>query len=132
MFTKTDLKKGHKKYYSKSKLLQYFSERTGLVALVDNEIVGYMITQQQTPKKFYVNSIHILKEFQGIGIGVNLLQTAIQKAKDLGYKKIWLDVMTKNKKTVDWYNAQGFVFHSKSIYKMGDTEAEIMIMYKVI
>ena len=56
--------------------------------MVDGEIIGYLIAQQQTEKnKFYINSVHILKDFQGIGIGKKLGDIATDKATDLGYKK---------------------------------------------
>lgn len=101
--------------------------------MLENEIVGYLIAQNQAEQnKFYINSVHVLKDFQEMGIGKKLLEAATQKAMELGYRKIWLDVMTENERTVKWYYNQSFTKHGRSTYQMGNTESEIMIMYKII
>ena len=100
---------------------------------MENEIVGYLVAQNQAEQnKFYINSIHVLKDFQKMGIGKKLLEAATKKAMELGYGKIWLDVMTENERTVKWYYNQNFIKHGRSTYQMGNNKSEILIMYKVI
>jgi ribosomal protein S18 acetylase RimI-like enzyme len=133
IFSFYDIEKSHKEYYNDQKLYEYFHERIGIIALNKNNTIGYLIAQEKKGQnKFYINSIHLLKKYHGYGIGKKLLYEARQKAAELNYDKIWLDVMTKNERTVKWYFEQKFVLYDTSSYKMGDSEVEIMILYKAI
>ena len=83
-------------------------------------------------KRFYISSLYILPDYQGFGIGKKLLKEAYLIAMQKQYDRIWLGVMTKNVKAVDWYKNIGFVFVEEDPFQMGKTEVMHLIGYKII
>jgi L-amino acid N-acyltransferase YncA len=63
-----------------------------LVAVIDKKIVGFIEAGSNTVEPFEydceVSEIFVKKEFQGLGIGLQLLVTASIKLKSNGYKQI--------------------------------------------
>ncbi len=83
-----------------------------LVALVDNKIVGSCSLRTNESrmrlKHIALLGITILKEYWGIGIGKNLLNSAIKRGKKTGITRFELTVRADNKKAIDLYNKLGF------------------------
>ena len=130
IFPIVDMEKYHKEYYSKKTLHKLFKDKIGFVGVSGDITVGYLIALEKSEiNQFYINSLYILPEFQGIGIGKQLLKIATQKAKLLGYNKIWLDVMAGNTKAIIWYKQQDFVFTENGTFRMGKTKTETVAGY---
>ncbi|STO30857.1 putative acetyltransferase YhhY [Fusobacterium necrogenes] len=83
-----------------------------LVALVDNKIVGSCSLRTNESrmrlKHIALLGITILKEYWGIGIGKNLLNSAIKRGKKTGITRFELTVRTDNKNAIALYNKLGF------------------------
>nr|WP_255804664.1 GNAT family N-acetyltransferase [Treponema denticola] len=56
----------------------------------------------------YISVIAVLKKYQKCGIGISLINRVINyfKNQDL---EIYLDVESKNKTAINWYNKRGFI-----------------------
>lgn len=64
--------------------------------------------------KFYLSG-----DSRGKGIGVLLLQVSINKAKELGYKQLYLETFPELAKAVDMYKKAGFRKIKKSLGNSG-------------
>ncbi|NHZ85717.1 MAG: GNAT family N-acetyltransferase [Planctomycetia bacterium] len=133
IFTEEEIVSTHKQYYSSDRLIKLLESKIGFVYTINDEPVAYLIAKKKDEKdRFYINSFYVLPEKQGSGIGKQILESVIKKAKPLGYKEIWLDVMAGNTKAIKWYEHQNFVFVGKGNFKMGNSETETMVGYKTI
>ncbi|WP_122034599.1 GNAT family N-acetyltransferase [Aliivibrio sp. EL58] len=79
-----------------------------LVAKKEKEIVGYLLQVPSSAIKgdAWVLSLAVAKKAQGIGLGKQLLETAIENAK--GYKRLLLTVCPKNTGAYALYQSYGF------------------------
>lgn len=106
---------------------------SSFVAEVKGHVVGYArgkINQDQN--RFYLESLYVLPEFQGKGIGAELLKMVEAKAKELQYLEIWLGVMVQNIPSLEWYKKLGFQFVEESPFQMGKTSVNHLIGFRVI
>lgn len=71
---------------------------------------------------FNVHDIAVLKDFRGKGIGKKLLMYVIEKARELGYCKVTLEVRDDNRNAKELYQSLGFK----------DTEPKMHFWTKVI
>ena len=133
IFTEEEIVGTHKQYYSSDRLIKLLESKIGFVYTINAEPVAYLIAKKKDKKnRFYINSFYVLPEKQGSGIGKQILKSVIKKAKSLGYNEIWLDVMTGNTKAIKWYKHQIFVFVGEGTFKMGNSEKETVVGYRVI
>ncbi len=103
------------------------------VAEVKGHIVGYTRGKfKPEEKKFFLESLYILPEFQGNGIGRVLLTMAEEKGKSKGFDKVWLGVMVQNTASLQWYKKLGFQFVEESPFAMGNTVVAHLIGYREI
>ncbi|WP_293448898.1 ribosomal protein S18-alanine N-acetyltransferase [Persephonella sp.] len=74
-----------------------------------------------------ITMIALKKEFQRKGIGTYLLDWFVNLSKEKGVKNIWLEVSSKNKKAIRFYENYGFIIEDirPSYYKDG-SDALIM------
>ena len=78
-----------------------------LVAEVENIIAGFAnFTPVNEQRQTELSAIYLLPEYQGKGIGSSLLNTGIEKLKDV--KEIHLDVEKENTIGTTFYKAKGF------------------------
>ncbi len=90
------------------------------VALVNNKIVGFVTyTGSRDEDLKYageIMAIYVLKAYQNQGIGKQLMRVAYQALSD--YKTVFLWVLSANKKTVTFYETEGFRFdgHVKKLH----------------
>jgi ribosomal protein S18 acetylase RimI-like enzyme len=123
------------KFYSKQSLIEILDDpfSKGIIAEFNSKPVGWMkLFEDQINKRFYISSLYILPDFQGFGIGKKLLNEAYGFAKQKHYNKVWLGVMTKNIKALEWYKNIGFVFIEEEPFQMGKTQVAHLIGYKII
>jgi ribosomal protein S18 acetylase RimI-like enzyme len=103
------------------------------VAEVKEYVVGYArgkVNHEQ--KRFYLESLYVLPEFQGKGIGTELLKIIEQKAKELHFNEVWLGVMVQNVPSLEWYKKLGFQFVEESPFQMGKTSVNHLIGFRII
>ncbi len=83
---------------------------TYYVAEVNNKVVGilhYKESQNDNYKDYgYLESIYVLRDYQGKGIGKDLFKIAIKGLIDMGYNKMYLECLQGND-TINFYKKYG-------------------------
>ncbi len=130
-----DLKSYFDEHYSVEALTELFNQEEvdGFVAELNNRLVGYeknKFSSEET--RYYVSSVYVLPECQGMGLGGRLLVLAERKALEYGLDRIWLGVMTQNTSALKWYRKKGFEFVEEFPFTMGRTTVPHLIGYKLI
>ncbi len=90
---------------------------TGLTQKGDNflawregRVIGHVVILPDFSKEDAEYLIFVSKESRGLGVGHMLTHTAIERARDLNLKIVWL--------TVDAYNFKGIKLYKKHDFKM--------------
>ena len=73
--------------------------------------------------KFYLS-----KEARGKGIGKLLLEKCLEKAQDLGYKKVYLESIPEFSKAVSIYEKQGFQYLQKPLGNSGNAGCDLWMI----
>lgn len=73
--------------------------------------------------KFYLS-----KNSRGKGTGKLLLEKCIEKAKDLGYKKVYLESIPEFSKAVSIYEKQGFQYLEKPLGNSGHSGCNLWML----
>lgn len=105
----------------------------------NNEADGYLkvnINEAQSEKmgdeSLEIERIYIKSKFQKHGLGKYLFNKALEIAKELNKKKIWLGVWEKNENAIAFYKKMGFVQTDAHSFYMGDEEQTDFIMTKTL
>ena len=104
-------------------------------AHIDDQILGYLKlnfgqaqTELQDKDGLEIERIYVSKEFHGLKIGQLLYNQALQTAKHLDLKYIWLGVWEENIRALSFYKKNGFVEFDKHIFVLGDEEQTDLLM----
>ncbi|MFA6469612.1 MAG: GNAT family N-acetyltransferase [Bacteroidota bacterium] len=131
----TDIQWYFNNYYSEINFAQMFDDEfsTGFVAEIKKHIIGYArmrinIEQQRC----YLESLYVLPEFQGQGIGTELLKIVERKAQEKSFNQIWLGVMQQNLPSLAWYKKLGFSFVEQSPFQMGKSTVQHLVGFRDI
>jgi putative acetyltransferase len=73
--------------------------------------------------KFY-----LAKEIRGKGIGKRLMEQSIQSAKEMGYKKLYLESMPQFSKAISMYEKYGFKKLDNALGNSGHTSCNIWML----
>jgi ribosomal protein S18 acetylase RimI-like enzyme len=122
-------------YYSDSNFARMCDDPTtwNFVAEVKEHVVGYARGKIKAEQhRFYLESLYVLPEFQGRGIGTELLKIVEQKALSNNHSSLWLGVMVQNIPSLEWYRKIGFQFVEESPFQMGKTVVDHLIGYRQI
>ncbi len=125
----------HESYYAMDKLQNLFDSKIvkGSVAISNNRIVGYSKTHWNAQREeFFITSLYVLRQFQKLRLGKQLLEFGIETARKLHVDRVWLGVMVENKPAIQWYVRQGFVFVDHKPFTIGKTTIDDLIGYKFI
>jgi len=120
-------------HYTVEALLGMFDDAftQGFVAQADDQVVGYArLVLNQDENRLYVSSLYLLPEFEGQGIGAGLLDAAGRCAAEKGLDRLWIGVMVKNRKALEFYRQGGFLFVREEPFTMGMTTVSHLIGYK--
>ena len=79
-----------------------------LLAYVDTKSIGCAGIRKLDDEVAELKRMYIRGEYRGYGIGVQMLEQSLQKAKELGYKKIRLDTLKTMEKAQALYRSFGF------------------------
>ena len=117
----------------KLKLLLNNPDTKIFIAEVESKSAGMMrVSEDKLQKRFYLNSLYVLPDYQGFGVGKELSILAENIALSLQHDKIWLGVMEKNTTAMNWYKKNGFVFPEEEPFQMGKTKVNHFIGYKIL
>lgn len=105
----------------------------------ENKLAGYVkvnFSEAQTDikdiKSLEIERIYVLKQRQGKGIGLALLNLAIKIAQENSLTYIWLGVWKKNPKAILFYEHQGFhQFDTHSFYIGDDLQDDALMKLPV-
>lgn len=131
----TDIQWYFNNYYSDVNFAQLYDDvtSTGFIAEMKKNIIGYARTKvNNDQKRCYLESLYVLPEFQGKGIGRDLLSLAEKNALKNSFTQIWLGVMVQNIPSLDWYKKLGFQFVEEAPFQMGKTTVPHLIGYRDI
>lgn len=92
---------------------------------------GIAQTELQTQNCIEIERIYILEAYKNQKLGTNLLQKAIEIAKQKKVNFIWLGVWEHNTKAITFYTHKGFKAFATHPYKLGN-DVQMDIMMKLI
>ncbi len=105
----------------------------GYFIKVDDVPCGLMRTSiDKEQNRFYIASLYVLPEKQGLGLGKKLFIRAEEDAAAAGFEEVCVGVMSKNEKSVEWYKKLGFSFSIIEPFQMGGTKVIHLIGSKRI
>lgn len=94
----------HKMYCNIDEFFEYFW------CLFDkNDMIGTVALKRLNDEYCELKSLYLLEQYHKKGLGRQLLKTAILKAQQGGYKKIYLDTLSSSTKAISLYEKMGFV-----------------------
>jgi ribosomal protein S18 acetylase RimI-like enzyme len=85
------------------------------VATINDQIVGIGALKKIDNKTAEIKRMRVDQEFQGQKIGSQILDLLIQKAQELGYKKLILDTSIKMHVAQNLYQSRGFKEYKRDI-----------------
>ncbi|MFD0793827.1 GNAT family N-acetyltransferase [Mucilaginibacter litoreus] len=108
-------------------------------AIIDNQPVAYLKlnfgdaqTELQDTNALEIERIYVLQQHQGLKIGKQLLEFAIQKAADNGLLYLWLGVWEHNLKAQKFYKYHGFEVFDSHQFVLGKDEQTDLLMKKLL
>ncbi len=116
-------------YFTKNKILHEITDVKSFlyVAVINEEIVGYAKLKSSEPPEELGNStsieierLYVKKEFHNKKVGLALMNTCIEKAKDKNVEIIWLGVWEQNPKAINFYTRVGFTKFGQHVFQLGD------------
>jgi hypothetical protein len=97
------------------------------VALVGDKIIGYAkLKSSETPEELgklssiEIERLYVKKEFHDKKVGLALMNTCLEKAKEKNVDVIWLGVWEQNPKAINFYTKVGFEKFGQHIFQLGD------------
>lgn len=109
------------------------SDATNYVLVAENEqdeIIGFATggtrKTNSVPNATDLTSIYLLEEYQGMGIGKQLLKEIFAYFKQKGYEKVFVEVLAENK-TRDFYEYYGAQYVNNIEIKIGEKIVEELI-----
>ena len=85
----------------------------------ESEMVGFLDIQEINETELKINKIYVLPNLQGKGLGYNLMQHAINEARNKQMKSISLQVNRFNK-AQEFYFKNGFVIREEKDFDIGN------------
>ncbi len=82
-------------------------------------------------KAYYVTTLSVVKTYRGQGIGKELLENAIERARSAGYREIHLDVQSDNS-AVEFYERVGFTSIAETIVPELLHEHQVPMMKRMV
>lgn len=90
------------------------------------EIIGTAALKRLDCERCELKALYLLEKYHRKGLGYRLLQTAISKARQDGYKAMYLDTLSSSKKAISLYEKAGFIRTEK--YNTNDTADVFMVL----
>lgn len=107
------------------------------IAFVDRLAVGYAKLKLNSPSKFILEKnvcqlqkIYVLKDFQSMKIGFELQNLLLKKAKEKGFREVWLSVFNSNERAINFYIKNGFVEIGNHDFQIGKENFKFIAMSK--
>lgn len=106
-----------------------------ILAYDKSRIVGYAkLRKGKNPgtesSSIEIERIYAIKEYIGKKVGKTLMQTSLDFAAELGYKKVWLGVWEHNPRAIAFYERWGFKISGSHPFLLGDDLQTDLLMEK--
>lgn len=75
---------------------------------INGRLVGYVSLSEAGETEYELHHLAVLPEYRHKSVGWEILDFCVQKAKELGAKKIKLGMIEENARLKDWYKSYGF------------------------
>ena len=109
------------------------------ISFVNRLPVGYAKLKLNSESEFIdsedicqLQKIYVLKDFLSMGIGFELQDSLLKKAKELGFSKVWLSVLNSNDRAVNFYHKTGFEKIGNHDFQIGKENFEFIAMLKTM
>ena len=109
------------------------------IAFVNRLPVGYAKLKLNSKSEFIesqdvcqLQKIYVLKDFLSMGIGFELQDALLRKAKELGFKKVWLSVLNSNERAINFYKKTGFENIGNHDFQIGKENFEFTAMLNTL
>ena len=109
------------------------------IAFVDRLPVGYAKLKLHSSSEFVestdvcqLQKIYVLKDFLSMGIGFEMQDALLKKAKELGFTNIWLSVLNSNERAISFYRKTGFENIGNHDFQIGKEHSEFTAMLKTL
>ncbi len=105
------------------------------VAELDEEIIGccgIYATEGLSADCAELAKFYLLNEVRGKGIGKKLMQQCFQSAKEMGYKKLYIESLPEFSMAVSMYEKYGFVRIDKPLGNSGHTSCNIWMIKELV
>ena len=96
-------------------------------AILENKVIGYLkinYSTAQTELKddhtLEVERVYVRNNYYGKGVGQQLLDYAIQIAKQKNMQSVWLGVWENNHRAINFYKKNGFVTFDTHVFMLGE------------
>jgi len=107
------------------------------IAFVDRLAVGYAKLKMNSNSEFIteqnvcqLQKIYVLKDFLSMKIGFELQRLLLKKATEKGFSQIWLSVLNKNERAVNFYIKNGFMKIGNHDFQIGKESFDFTAMSK--
>lgn len=106
-------------------------------ALLENEVIGYLKinfssaqTELNDDNALEVERVYVRNNYHGKGVGQQLLDYAIQLAKQKNMQAVWLGAWENNHRAINFYKKNGFVTFDTHVFMLGE-EAQTDYMMRL-
>jgi len=140
-FAETNTKEDMEKYLNQSFSLQKLhkeilnTESSFYLATINGEEAGYLKvnwgkaqTESHNLHAFEIERIYVLSQYHGKEIGQAMYDKALNIAKNMNVKYVWLGVWEENPKAIRFYEKNGFTAFDKHSFFVGDDEQTDILM----
>jgi len=126
------------KYFGESTISQDITHASVqyLLAMGDESIAGLVKLRESeiptlipAPNAIEVQQLYVSTDFQRMGVGRRLMDSAVETAKDWGSAGIWLSVWTHANWATSFYVGYGFTSLGEIPFMLGDTEHADHVMW---
>ncbi|MBW1298721.1 GNAT family N-acetyltransferase [Aquimarina litoralis] len=133
---KQDLSDYLDRTFSEEKLRSSIAKPNNVFWIVfyEQKAVGYAKIQLNTPSEFVksdnackLQKLYLLQDYLSKGIGGQLQQLILEKAKESG-DAIWLSVLKENTKAVAFYQRDGYKIAGEHPFSIGKEDFQFWVM----
>ncbi|WP_295626283.1 GNAT family N-acetyltransferase [uncultured Intestinimonas sp.] len=91
-------------------------------------VVGTAALKKLDGAKCELKALYLLQAYHGRGLGCRLLETAILRARETGYKEMYLDTLSTSKRAIRLYEKMGF---TRTKRYNGNEAADVFMVLKL-
>ena len=139
--TKENMEKFMNRQFTKKDLMKEVGALGNIFFIVfeDETSVGYARMRESinhetlgNAKSIEIARLYAVNKVIGMGVGKLLMQTCIEKAKEMKKEIIWLGVWEKNKRAIDFYSRWGFEKFADHPFLLGNDVQNDWLMKKIV